>query len=118
MKNQSSQVQTPSSSRSTDSGPNQAAGSRITLDDRSEMKPALFSGRYQLLGLIGSGGTGTVYRARDIELGEIVALKVLRREVVSIPGVLDRFRSEVRLSRRITHKNVARMYDISEACTA
>ena len=118
MKNQSPQVQTPSSSRTAQPGTVPAAGSRITLDDRSDMMPALFGGRYQLLGLIGSGGTGTVYRARDIELGEIVALKVLRREVVSIPGVLDRFRSEVRLSRRITHKNVARMYDICEAYAA
>jgi serine/threonine protein kinase len=92
--------------------PGQAAGSRPTLDDRSEVVPALFGGRYQLQGLIGAGGTGTVYRALDIELGETVALKVLRREVVSLPRVLDRFRAEVRLSRRITHRNVARMYDI------
>ena len=94
--------------------PGQAAGSRPTLDDRSEVVPALFGGRYQLQGLIGAGGTGTVYRALDIELGETVALKVLRREVVSLPRVLDRFRAEVRLSRRITHRNVARMYDIGE----
>ncbi|HND10915.1 MAG TPA: hypothetical protein PKL17_17040 [Pseudomonadota bacterium] len=95
--------------------PGAASGNRITLDDRSEVVPALFGGRYQLQGLIGAGGTGTVYRALDIELGEVVALKVLRREVVSLPRVLDRFRSEVRLSRRITHRNVARMYDICAA---
>ena len=108
MKTQTSQSQ--ASPRTVQ--PGQAAGSRPTLDDRSEVVPALFGGRYQLQGLIGAGGTGTVYRALDIELGETVALKVLRREVVSLPRVLDRFRAEVRLSRRITHRNVARMYDI------
>jgi len=89
-------------------------GTRPTFDDRSDVVPAMFGGRYQLQGLIGAGGTGTVYRALDVELGEVVALKVLRREVLNVPHALDRFRSEVRLSRRITHRNVARMYDIGE----
>lgn len=92
----------------------QSKGSRPTFDDRSDVVPALFGGRYQLQGLIGAGGTGTVFRALDIELGEVIALKVLRREVIERPQALDRFRSEVRLSRRITHRNVARMYDIGE----
>src|SRR5690349_3946953 len=69
----------------------------------------LHGGRYQLLDLIGVGGAGTVYRARDIELDEIVALKVLRKELVRMPIVIDRFRSEVKLARRITHRNIARM---------
>ncbi|MFO0575029.1 MAG: protein kinase [Polyangia bacterium] len=85
-----------------------------TLERTGEVAPLRFSGRYDILGLIGSGGAGTVYRARDVELGEVVALKVLRREVINKPGVLDRFRDEVRLSRRITHRNVARMFDIGE----
>ncbi|MEO6419738.1 MAG: protein kinase, partial [Polyangiaceae bacterium] len=70
--------------------------------------------RYVLLGLIGVGGMGSVYRARDEELDEIVALKVLRRELVDAPGVLARFRQEVKLARRVTHKNIARTYDIGE----
>ena len=74
----------------------------------------MYGGRYQILGLLGSGGSGTVYRARDTELGEIVALKLLHRDLLRAPGVLDRFRSEVRLSRKVTHKNVARMFDIGE----
>lgn len=74
----------------------------------------LHGGRYQLLDLIGVGGAGTVYRARDIELDEIVAVKVLRKELVRTPLVVDRFRSEVKLARRITHRNIARMFDIAE----
>jgi len=64
------------------------------------------------LDLVGAGGAGTVYRARDIELDEVVALKVLRKELVRSPAILERFRSEVKLARRVTHRNVARMFDM------
>ncbi len=69
-------------------------------------------GRYELLGLLGVGGMGSVYRARDLELDELVALKMLSRELVDPAGVLARFRQEVKLARRVTHHNVARTYDI------
>ena len=72
----------------------------------------LYGGRYELLDLVGAGGAGTVYRARDIELDEVVALKVLRKELVRSPAILERFRSEVKLARRVTHRNVARMFDM------
>ena len=71
-------------------------------------------GRYEILGLIGAGGMGTVFRARDGELEEVVALKVLRRDLVEIPGTVERFRREVKLARRVTHRNVARVFDIGE----
>ena len=74
----------------------------------------LLAGRYTILGLVGVGGMGSVYRARDAELDEVVALKVLRRELVDTPGILERFRQEVKLARRVTHPNVARMFDIGE----
>ncbi len=76
--------------------------------------PTVLGGRYQLLGLLGVGGMGSVYRARDIELDEVVALKMLRRDLVELPGMLERFRREVKLARRVTHKNVARTFDIGE----
>jgi serine/threonine-protein kinase len=72
------------------------------------------SGRYELLGLIGVGGMGAVYRARDFELDEVVALKMLRKELVASEDMLARFRQEVKLARRVTHRNVARTYDIGE----
>jgi serine/threonine-protein kinase len=73
----------------------------------------VLAGRWEIRGLIGSGGMGTVYRARDRELDEDVALKVLRAEVLS-PADLDRFRREVKLSRKVTHKNVARVFELAE----
>lgn len=72
------------------------------------------AGRYAILGMLGAGGMGTVYRARDNELDELVALKVLKKELAVATGMLERFRREVKLARRVTHKNVARMFDIGE----
>jgi serine/threonine-protein kinase len=73
------------------------------------------AGRYELLGMLGAGAMGTVYRARDKELDELVALKVLKKELAAAPGMLERFRREVKLARRVTHRNVARTFDIGEA---
>lgn len=75
---------------------------------------AVLAGRYELLCLLGVGGMGSVYLARDRALDELVALKILRPDKIKAPGILERFKQEVRLSRRITHRNVARMFDIGE----
>ena len=69
-------------------------------------------GRYEVLDLIGAGGMGEVYRARDRELDDIIALKVVRPELLAVPGVLERFRTEIKLARRVTHANVARAFDL------
>lgn len=74
----------------------------------------IIAGRYRVLGLLGDGGMGVVYRALDMELDEVVALKRLRRGWLDSETALDRFRQEVRLARRVTHRNVARTYDIGE----
>src|SRR5271155_150086 len=63
--------------------------------------------RYEILGLLGAGGMGNVYKARDLELDELVALKVLRPELLGEPDAEERFRREVKLARRVTHPNVA-----------
>ncbi len=76
--------------------------------------PVRLGGRYELLSLLGVGGMGAVYRARDLELDEIVALKMLRRELLDDAQSLARFRQEVKLARKVTHKNVARTFDIGE----
>src|SRR6185436_65212 len=79
-----------------------------TADPASTAEPALVGARYELLALLGAGGMGNVYKARDRELDEVVALKVLRPEIAGAPGALDRFRRELKLARRVTHPNVAR----------
>lgn len=84
------------------------------MDTTASAQPVLLAGRYEITGVLGVGGMGSVYRARDRELDEIVAVKVLRRELVAQPGMLERFRREVKLARRVTHVNVARVFDIGE----
>ena len=58
---------------------------------------------------------GVVYRAFDRELGEPVAIKTLRPDTVAgDPVALERFKQEIRLARKITHRNVVRTYDLGE----
>jgi O-6-methylguanine DNA methyltransferase len=76
----------------------------------------LVAGRYQIQGPLGSGGMGVVYRARDRELDEVVALKALRPDrTTADPHAVERFRRELRLARRVSHPNVVRTYDIGDA---
>src|ERR1022692_4331175 len=67
--------------------------------------------RFDILGELGRGGMGIVYKARDRETGETVALKVLKPDLLENPTVLERFKNEMRLARKITHKNVCRIHD-------
>ena len=71
--------------------------------------------RYRIVGLLGRGGMGEVYRADDLELGQSVALKFLPERMRHDVEALARFRTEVRLARQIAHPNIARVYDIAEA---
>src|SRR5262245_19001215 len=91
-----------------------AHAATVSADGTPSPHREVIGARYELLGLLGSGGMGNVYKARDLELEETVALKVLRPELAAAPGALDRFRREVRLARRVTHQNVARVFDIGE----
>lgn len=78
-----------------------------------ELRPGeTFAGRYRIERILGRGGMGCVYRARDLSLDETVALKTLGIEAT--PAATKRFRNEVRLARRITHRNVARVFDLGE----
>jgi zinc protease len=75
--------------------------------------PTDLDARYELLDEAGRGGMGVVYRARDRETGELVAIKVLKPEIAADRASAERFINEVRLSRRITHKNVCRVYEFT-----
>ncbi|MGE5240266.1 MAG: protein kinase domain-containing protein [Bacteroidota bacterium] len=69
--------------------------------------------RYEILDALGEGGMGMVYRVRDRETTEILALKLLRPEIARDPPMIERFKNELRLARRITHKNVCRIHDFN-----
>ncbi len=74
-----------------------------------------FAARYDIKESLGAGGMGVVYRAFDRELQEPVAIKTLRPEAMAGGSVaLDRFKQEIRLARRIAHRNVVRTYDLGE----
>jgi serine/threonine protein kinase/tetratricopeptide (TPR) repeat protein len=73
----------------------------------------LFADRYLIEKLLGRGGMGSVYRVHDHEVGETVALKLLDASAAT-PESIERFRREVRLARRVTHRNAARTYDLGE----
>jgi serine/threonine protein kinase/tetratricopeptide (TPR) repeat protein len=92
-----------------------ATGSRESESSGElEFTPTCIAERYDVLGLLGQGGMGSVYRAHDRELDEIVALKFLRKELAGSAAMLERFRAEVRITRKITHANIARTFDIGE----
>jgi serine/threonine-protein kinase len=74
----------------------------------------VFAGRYELLSELGKGGMGVVFRARDRELDEEVALKILKTPGGQQSSQADRLRQEIKLARAITHPNVVRAFDFGE----
>ncbi|MGB7295656.1 MAG: protein kinase [Candidatus Aminicenantales bacterium] len=75
---------------------------------------SLFAGRYQIIEELGKGGMGKLYRALDLKLQEEVALKLIKPEIASDKETIERFSNELKLARRISHKNVGRMYELME----
>jgi len=73
-----------------------------------------FAERFQIIEELGKGGMGKVYRALDKKLNEEVALKLIKPEIASDNKVIDRFRNELKIARKIVHKNVGRMYELME----
>jgi serine/threonine protein kinase/Tfp pilus assembly protein PilF len=73
-----------------------------------------FAGRFQVIEELGKGGMGNVYKVFDTEIKEKVALKLLKPEIAADKGTIERFRNELRFARKISHKNVCRMYDLSK----
>ncbi|MEM7482416.1 MAG: protein kinase [Acidobacteriota bacterium] len=86
--------------------------SRATLSD---IRPGqLIGSRFEIMEVIGSGGMGVVYKARDRELDDLVALKMLRVDRMGDPLQVDRLKAEIKLARKITHPNVLRTFDLDE----
>jgi eukaryotic-like serine/threonine-protein kinase len=74
----------------------------------------VLAGRYTIVQTLGQGGMGAVYKAKDLELDRWVALKIIRPELARNPAIIDRFKQELLLSQRVTHRNVIRIYDLGE----
>ena len=75
----------------------------------------VFANRYEILGLLGEGGMGAVYKASDLELEREVALKVIRPELSNDPEILQRFKQELILARQVTDRNIIRIFDLGES---
>ena len=71
--------------------------------------------RYEILQILGEGGMGAVYKAEDRELNRPVALKVIRPDLAGNKSIIDRFKQELLLAHKVTHKNVIRIYDLGES---
>ncbi|HEY3927984.1 MAG TPA: tetratricopeptide repeat protein [Candidatus Koribacter sp.] len=92
----------------TYAGPARGPGASLELGSR-------LGGRYEILQLLGEGGMGAVYKARDLEVDKIIALKVIRPDLANDPEILQRFKQELLTAREVTHRNVIRIYDLGEA---
>lgn len=90
----------------------QAAASSVS--GRQVALGSVLGERYEILERVGSGAMGTVYKARDRKLDDIVALKMLNPAMIADPDYLERMKSEIRLARKITHPNVLRTHDLWE----
>src|SRR5271157_2541258 len=90
-----------------------------TWDPEAGSKPLqpgdILAQRYEILKLLGEGGMGAVYRARDAELDRMVALKVIRPELARNEQILQRFKQELILARQVTHRNIIRIFDLGHA---
>ncbi|MFL6450001.1 MAG: protein kinase domain-containing protein [Bryobacteraceae bacterium] len=113
--------QTPGSDASVGSGVDSLAadipGSHVVDQSAGDsLAPGtILAGRYQILSNLGQGGMGTVYKAHDIEVDRLVAIKIIRPDLASDASILQRFKQEVILSRQVTHRNVVRIYDLGVA---
>jgi tetratricopeptide (TPR) repeat protein/predicted Ser/Thr protein kinase len=87
-------------------------GSNDDLPARTLVPGNVIANRYEIIQMLGEGGMGAVYKARDRELDRLIALKVIRPELAGHPRVLQRFKQELLLARQVTHKNVIRIFDL------
>jgi serine/threonine-protein kinase len=94
-----------------------SGGTGPRLEDSRFLPGAMLGKRYRIVGLLGRGGMGEVYRAADLKLGQPVALKLLPESLERDEGRLSRFMNEARVAIQVTHPNVCRVHDIGEVDT-
>lgn len=102
-----------SSDRPRENSPQGTKSARGALYDPESACLSVLGARYDILSEAGHGSMGNVYKARDRETGEVVALKLLKPEISSDQTMIERFKNELLFARKITHKNVCRMYDFN-----
>ncbi|MBD3412972.1 MAG: tetratricopeptide repeat protein [Candidatus Aminicenantes bacterium] len=91
------------------------SGTKTLITPKIEMGVgSTFADRYHIIEKLGKGGMGSVYKARDINIDEPVALKILNPEIASDEQTIQRFRNELKLTRKISHRNICRVYDLNE----
>jgi serine/threonine protein kinase len=99
----------PGSGETADSGT-----ATFQTPTRGLERGTIFARRFEIIEEIGKGGMGTVYKAYDSKIREVVALKLLKPEIASDLEVVERFRNEIKLARQVSHRHVCRMYDLGE----
>jgi tetratricopeptide (TPR) repeat protein len=102
----------PDSTSTLGASPDAGADNSGTAPGARFTAGTVVAGRFVVRGVLGEGGMGVVYEAHDSDLGEAVALKVIRPERQTDAEWRDRFSREIRLARRVTHPNVCRVYDV------
>src|SRR5262245_16696002 len=85
-----------------------------TDEPQASLRGAVLADRYQVIDTLGIGGMGSVYKVFDRRLTRVVALKTIHPELAATPVMMKRFKQEVLLAQKITHKNVVRIFDIGE----
>src|SRR5262245_57582895 len=109
-----SQMPTANDARPAAAAPRMARISSDSIPIGGFTPGTILSDRYRIVGLLGRGGMGEVYRADDLKLGQAVALKFLPRVLAADPVRRERFFAEVRITRQLAHPNICRVYDIAE----
>ena len=111
-------VASPSLVRKAQRPPSSSRVGRLALSDSISgggfTPGVVLAERYRIIGLLGGGGLGVVYRADDLKLGQPVALKFLPPKFAAEKERLERFYAEVRIARQVSHPNVCRVYDVGE----
>jgi serine/threonine-protein kinase len=105
---------TPTVAMGTEASLSVASSSTAGVDAGRFVPGTLLAQRYRIVGLLGRGGMGEVYRATDLVLGQTVALKFLPEAAARDANAMARFHGEVRIARQVSHPNVCRVYDIGE----
>jgi len=100
---------------STKEGAKQKPKSVVTSNQPTLEPGMLLAQRYQIVQILGQGGMGAVYKSIDVELNRTVAVKVIRPDLARDKAIVNRFKQELLLAHQVTHRNVIRIYDLSEA---